>query len=671
MPPVYTQENRQIALATPLGKDVFLLTGFQGKEEMSRLFQFQLDALSLKLDITAKDIVGKNVTWILKRGGEEPRTFNGIVSRFSAGALQGREMRHYRLEVVPWLWLLTRTTDCRIFQHKSVPDIIKQIFADLGQTDFKVNLTGTYAPRDYCVQYRESDFSFVSRLMEEVGIFYWIEHENGKHTLVLADQKSAYKPCQEKTAFYAPSAHTANKISRWEHQYELRPGKYAQTDYNFEKPTAAMMAKTESLVKVGGNDKLEIYDYPGVYDKKADGEAIAKIRIEEEEAAHDVVAGDSTCRTFVAGAKFTLDSHDCPTETGQGFVLTSVTHAASEPTYTSGAAEGLSYRNSFTCIPESVVFRPARISPRPFVQGIQTAVVVGPAGEEIYTDKHGRIKVQFHWDREGKKDENSSCWMRVATTWAGKGWGFQQIPRIGQEVIIDFLEGNPDRPLVTGSVYNADHMPSAKLPEERATSGMKSASYPGSAGWNGMHCTDTKKKELLAIHAQKDMTTVVEHDETLTVNTGDRTIKVVAGKHTETIKGDTKITIETGNLVHDVQTGTGKYHVMGAVNEHYENTLDTLVTNGISITSATAHIYIHTATSIQLHVGASSIWMDSGGQIAIKGKNIAITGSENVKISGGQVDSTAKTTHHISGGSCMSEATGNNTVKGMIVLLNP
>jgi type VI secretion system secreted protein VgrG len=694
MPTVYTQENRQISLATPLGKDVFLLTGFQGKEEMSRPFEFQLDALSLKQDITAKDIVGKNVTWILKRGLDEPRTFNGIVSRFSAGALQGRDMRHYHLEVVPWLWLLTRTTDCRIFQKKSVPDIIKQIFTDLGQTDFKVNLTGSYTTRDYCVQYRESDFHFVSRLMEEVGIFYWIEHEEGKHTLVLADRKSAYKPCLEKTAFYAPSAHTANKITRWEHKYELRPGKYAQTDYNFEKPTAAMMAKTDSLVKLGGNDKLEIYDYPGVYDKKADGEALAKIRIEAEETAHDVVSGDSTCRTFAAGAKFTLDSHECPTETGQGFLLTSVSHAVTEPTYTSGAVEGLSYRNTFTCIPDSVVFRPARSTPRPCVQGVQTAVVVGPGGEEIYTDKFGRIKVQFHWDREGKKDENSSCWMRVATTWAGKGWGFQQIPRIGQEVIIDFLEGNPDRPIVTGSVYNADHMPSAKLPEERATSGMKSASYPGSAGWNGLHITDTKQKELVAIHAQKDMTTTVEHDDTLTVKTGDRTIAVEAGKHTETIKGDTAITIESGKYSHTVAANTASYYVNADQNEKYDANQLISVTQKqgteageeITVTSKGAFILLKAATEIQLVVGGSNLSMKSDGTIQLIGKDILVKGSATVTadsakatVTGGQeaklgvggqavVCNPGKVA--ISGAAISSSAAGMHEVTGAVVKIN-
>jgi type VI secretion system secreted protein VgrG len=587
----YTQENRQIAVSTSLGKDVLLLTGFDGQEEISRLFHFQLDMISSKLDIAAKDLVGKPITWTIKRGSQDPRYFNGLVSRFSAGGLQGRGLRHYRVEVVPWLWLLTRTADCRIFQNKTAPDIIEQIFKDLGQKDYKLTVGGTHPKREYCVQYRETDFNFVSRLMEEEGIFYSFEHENGKHTLVLADQKSAYKACLEKTAFYAPGVKTANHVTRWEHRYEMRPGKYAQTDYNFETPSTSLMTQSTSVCKVTGNDKLEVYDYPGIYTVKGDGGELTKVRMEEEEAVYDVVAGDSTCRTFTAGGKFTLESHECATESDKGFVITSVTHGVTEPTYTAGKEVPFDYHNSFTCIPDSVVFRPARITPRPVVKGPQTAVVVGPKGEEIYTDKYGRVKVQFHWDREGKKDENSSCWIRVSQGWAGKNLGILFNPRIGQEVVVDFLEGDPDRPLITGRVYNAELMPPWELPAKQSRSGIRTLSTKGGAreNYNAIGFEDATGKEELYVHAERDHNLYVENnnyiqvgsgdskycpdgsqkievwknrteivhkgDETITIETGKRTEEVSKGDETITIKeGDRKVTVTKGNDTHEVGT---------------------------------------------------------------------------------------------------------------------
>jgi type VI secretion system secreted protein VgrG len=683
MPPDYTQEGREIALGTPLGKDKLMLTAFKGKEEMSRLFEFQLDVISTNLNVTAKDIVGKSLTWLLTRGSAEPRYFNAIVSRLSSGALQGRDMRHYRLEVVPWLWLLTRTTDCRIFQNKSAPEIIEQIFKDLGQKDYELHLHGTHAKRDYCVQYRESDFNFVSRLMEEEGIFYWFHHENGKHKLVLADQKSVYKPCEEKKVFFAPASKSPNVVKRWDHRYELRPGKYAQTDYNFETPTASLMTRTDSLLKLGVNDGLEIYDYPGVYAKKDAGEALTKLRIEEEEATHDIVSGDSSCRTFTPGATFTLDSHECDSESGNGFLLTAVTHAVTEPTYTTSNDGRVEYHNSFTCIPDSVVFRPARLTPRPIVQGLQTAVVVGPKGEEIYTDKYGRIKVQFHWDREGKRDENSSCWMRVSTTWAGKGWGFQQIPRIGHEVIVDFLEGNPDRPIVTGSVYNADNMPAAKLPDEKATSGMKSATYPGSGGWNGMAITDTKQKEMVAIHAQKDMTTTVEHDETLTVhNNRKSTIDV---DDTESVGSNQKITIGSNQKLavgsnQDITVGSNQSLSVGSNQKVGVGADQTVGVQGARSVSVTGSDKLAVSASRTVDVsGAHKVTIGGSEEISVGGaQKLTVGGAQTFSISGAvKITSGASITLEVGGSSIKIGPGGIDivsgspvTVKGAVVKVN-
>jgi type VI secretion system secreted protein VgrG len=513
---LYTQDNRLIAIDTPLGRDVMLLQGFTGHEGISQLFSFDLDLLSENSEIAFNDIVGQKVTLTITLADGGSRYINGFVSRFAQSGGDER-FTYYRAEVVPWLWFLTRTMDCRIFQRMTVPDIITKIFRDLGFSDFKLMLQGSFEPRDYCVQYRETDFNFVSRLMEEYGILYFFEHEEDRHTLVLANSPSAHKPCPEQPEArcnFAPGALLdEDTVTAWQMEQELRPGKYALTDYNFETPSTSLAVNVATTVNGGSNGKYEIYDFPGEYLKKAQGEQLVKIRMEEEEAPHTVVSGASTCRAFMPGYRFELTGHYSQ-QMERSYVLTEVQHVASvgESYSEAGADVGESYSNHFICIPDDVPFRPSRVTPKPTVQGPQTAVVVGRSGEEIYTDKYGRVKVQFHWDREGKRDENSSCWVRVSHPWAGKGWGAVAIPRIGQEVIIDFLEGDPDQPIITGRVYNAEQMPPYGLPAGGVVSGLKSNSTKGGGGYNELIMDDTKGNELIRVHGQYDMDSTIEHD---------------------------------------------------------------------------------------------------------------------------------------------------------------
>jgi len=300
-----TQENRQIAVETPLGDDVLALMSFTGQEEMSRLFQYRLEMLSEEDSIAAKEIVGKSVTFSTRLPDGTPRYFHGFVSRFLAGSRETGYRRYYA-EVVPWLWFLTRTADCRIFQNKSVPEIVQQVFSDLGFSDYALDLQGAHKKREYCVQYRETDFDFVSRLMEEEGVFYYFRHEKDKHALVLADHKGAYKDLPENEVEYEYSYGTLSgpdRLTRWEHQYEFISGKWAQTDYNFKDqparseptPGSLLMSNEKSLIELARLDKFEVYDYPGRYADKADGEALTRLRMEEEEATHDVVLAGSTC----------------------------------------------------------------------------------------------------------------------------------------------------------------------------------------------------------------------------------------------------------------------------------------------------------------------------------------------------------------------------------------
>jgi type VI secretion system secreted protein VgrG len=529
----YTQADRLIGISTPLGDDALLLRSFSGHEAISQLFRFDLDLLSEKPAISFDGIVGKQVTLNASLADGSERYWSGYISRFAQGGHDGR-FTCYRAEMVPWLWFLTRTADCRIFQNKKAPDIILKIFQDLGFSDFSLRLHGNFVERDYCVQYRETDFNFVSRLMEEEGIFYFFEHANGKHTLVLANDPAEHKPCpHQSTVRYELTA------GGWQEddvvldcfaQQEFRTGAWAYSDYNFETPSTSL------IVQVAGKNPYEIYDYPGEYRKRADGDGLARIRLEEQRTPTFVVQGTSDCRAFTPGYKFDLIDH-YRIDLNQSYVLTAVRHTASLGS-SYGGSGGIgnsepSYRNSFECIPATTTYRPPRITPQPAVQGCQSAVVVGPAGEEIYTDKYGRVKVQFHWDREGKMNESSSCWVRVSHPWAGKGWGSVTIPRIGQEVIVDFLEGNPDQPIIIGRVYNAQQMPPFGLPGGAVVSGFKSNSTKGGGGYNEISLNDTKGTELIQIHGQYDMDTKIEHDER--VNVGNN--------RTETVGVDESITI--------------------------------------------------------------------------------------------------------------------------------
>jgi type VI secretion system secreted protein VgrG len=588
----HTQENRLIGIETPLGKDVLLLRGFSGQEGLSRLANFDLDLLSHDPDIKFEDIIGKRVTLRVTLGSDKKRYFNGFISRFMQTG-SDRGLANYRASMVPWLWFLTRTSDCRMFQKKTIPDIVKQIFKDLGFTDFKVQLQGTFEPVDYCVQYRETDFNFVSRLMEQYGIFYFFEHEKDKHTLVLANNPDACQPCkhQEKAKWDAQGsgALAEDVITSWQWEQTLRPGKYAVTDYNFETPSTSLDAEMKSTIEVGGNGKFEIYDYPGEYSKKNQGDTIAKLRMEEEEARYLVVSGTSSCRAFTSGYRFDLKDY-VRKDMNQAYVLTSVQHVATVGgTYTTTAVgkDESDYTNSFTCIPHKVPFRPPQATPKPIIQGVQTAVVVGKAGEEIWTDNYGRVKVQFHWDREGKYDENSSCWIRVSQNWAGKQWGAMFLPRIGQEVIVEFLEGDPDRPIITGRVYNAEQMPPYPLPAEQTKSTIKSNCCKGGGGSNELRFEDKTGSEEIYLHGQKDWNIVIEndkgqsvgHDEALTV--GNNRTKTVGVDQSETIGSNKTIKVGTN---HTEAIGANKTLTVGG---NHTETISGLET--ITVGMASAH----------------------------------------------------------------------------------
>lgn len=515
----HSQDNKSIAIKTPLGDNDLLLASFTGVEGISRLFNFRLELLSEKArdDISFKKIIGATVTIRVGNPDAKHRFFNGVVSRF-AEISSDDSFAHYQMEVVPEHWFLTRRSDCRIFQNKSVLDIIQAVLGDAKVTSFKDQTTRTYPQEEYVVQYRETDFNFVSRLMEKYGIFYFYEHDQSAHKMVLADSSSAHPDVESGGAlsYYVGGVDDENVISSWKAEQELHPGKHTLTDYNFQQPTTDLKSSLPSVFEAGQNKNYEIYDYPGEYLVRDDGSHLVKTRMEETEASHFLVHGSGFCRAFTSGYKFDLKDHPRSTMNAS-YILTEVTHSASAGGYGTGGGAP-SYSNQFTCMPASLdenplTFRPPRTTRIPFVQGPQTAVVVGESGEEIWPDKYGRVKVQFHWDRLGKKDANSSCWIRVSQPWAGGGWGGMWIPRVGQEVIVSFEEGNPDRPIITGRVYNDNQKVPYPLPDNKTVSTMWGNSSKGGGGRaNELRFEDKKGDEQVFINAQKDLDVQVLND---------------------------------------------------------------------------------------------------------------------------------------------------------------
>lgn len=657
-----TQANRLMALTVEsLPDDALLVVALDGQESVSSLFSFRLKCVSeVPKQIKLQKILERGATIRIKLFDGSERFIHGLISRCSCdGKEVGDDKRftHYTIEVVPWLWLLKRTTDCRIFQDKTTPDIIQKIFQDLGFSDFKLSLKGQFEARDYCVQYRESDFNFVSRLMEEEGIFYYFEHAQGKHTLVLSNALDmCQKNPQQSSARYEPEkgmGEWEDTITSWSERRTLRSGKVAARDHHFEMPNKPLDAKTPSVIKVGSNDKFELYDYPGLHATRFNkpgermgkveplGDHYAKLRMEEEEGRHEVAKAKSFCRAFFTGSKFKFDA---PSDLTSGeFVLTSIKHKCrSEANFVSGDNPVEEYSNSFTCIPATAHFRPRRVTTKPVVHGAQTAEVVGPEGEEIYPDKFSRVKVQFHWDREGKKNADSSCWVRVGTPWAGKQWGMIHIPRIGQEVIVDFLEGDPDQPIIVGSVYNADQMPPYDLPANATQSGIKTRSSKGGSpdNFNELRFEDKKGSEQLFIHAEKNQDIEVENDETHWVG-HDRT-KTIDNDETTHVKHDRTETVDNNETI---TIGANRTETVGK-NESITIGANRTEMVGINETVTIGVLRTHT-------IGAADILTIGAAQ------QISIGAAQGVTIGGPQTTSVGGS-QSLTVGQSQSESIGKN-----------
>ncbi|WP_296218688.1 type VI secretion system tip protein VgrG [Pseudomonas sp. UBA2684] len=517
---------------------------FAGEEALNVLGSLTLHGYSATA-LSMSDAVASHLTATL-HNDDQQRPLDALCAQI--GQLPGdASVERYQLILRPWLWWLTLASNNRVFQNKSTSDIVTSIFDTHGFSDYQLKLTGSYTPREYCVQYTETDFAFVSRLLEEEGIFWFFTHADGQHTLVLADSNDAFPACPNVTTI----AYLGQEIGVRE-LHGIRAGQlcvqavsgvYRATDYAFTTPSTSLYGQAEAVA-----GPLSVYEHPGGYSAKARGDALGKLRVDALRTQEKRFVGESDCRWLVPGHWFTLSGHD-DAALNIDWVITTVTHEASHA----------QYRNRFVAIPKSTRYRPPRITPKPRMH-TQTAIVVGKAGEEIWTDEYGRIKIQFPWDRDGQNDETSSCWVRVVLPWSGKGFGMQFVPRIGQEVIVTFIDGDPDRPLVSGCVYNGDNALPYALPANQTQSGIKTNSSKGGVGFNELRFEDKKDSEEVFLQAQKDLninvlndtTATVGHDETLTVqNARTRTVK----------DGDESITLEQGKRSVTIQTGSDSLDV--------------------------------------------------------------------------------------------------------------
>ncbi len=679
---------RLMQITTPLAEDVLLFQRLHVYEELSRPFEHQLTLLSAQKDVNLDDVLGKPVSVQLGIPKGKFRYFSGYVTRFAQSGMVGRYYR-YTATSRPWLWFLSRTADCRIFQEMTVPDIIKQVFADHPTADFELKLSASYHKWTYCVQYRETDFNFVSRLMEQEGIYYYFRHDKGRHTMVLVDSTSAHSPYGDygTIPYVVPERVRRTDqeyIDSWEISREIEPGVYAQDDFDFERPSAVLLTKKNVSRKHNEAD-YEIYDFPGEYLQKADGDHYAAVRMDELSTQFETAHAATNARGICVGATFTL-SDQTRDDQNREYLILGATFELEFSAY-----EGLSdpnpgtYQCSFRAMTTQQQFRPARTTPKPHVTGPQTAVVVGPAGDEIYTDKYGRVKVQFPWDRYGKNNENSSCWMRVSHPWAGKNWGMIAIPRIGQEVIVDFLEGDPDEPIITGRVYNAEQMPPYALPANMTQTGTKTRSTKGGdpSNFNEIRFEDKKGSEQLFIHAEKNQDIEVEKDETHWVG-NDRT-KTIDHDETTHVKHDRTETVDNNESITigvDRTESVGKNESIAIGNNRTENvTKNEVISIGQSQTLSVGKdqslsvsgdrtvtveknesitinkdqtiavtgqrsttiekddkltvrksLTVEAADEITLTAGSASITLKKDGTITIKGNDISVNGDGNINV---------------------------------------
>ncbi|MBI5276018.1 MAG: type VI secretion system tip protein VgrG [Burkholderiales bacterium] len=621
---------RSLDVSTPLGPDAFLLIEFNGQEHLSRLGEFNLRLKCKQPDISAEKMLGQNVTVRVELHQNKSRFFNAYITRWGGVTEQrdsirgARETKAYVYEATahPWLWFLTRQSNSRIFQNKTVPQVVEEVFkAYGGLASFRNKTTGSFPVSEFCCQYRETDFNFVSRLLEQAGIYYFVEHESGKHTVTLVNASSSHQPYpgyDEVRFDREDRSGPQEMLASWSGHREIQTGRYTVDDYDPLKPRSNLQSFAEKATK-HPYGTFEFFDWPAEFTKPADGDFYARVRIDELHAQYETFNGSGNVRGFQPGCLFTLARHPVEVYNDKHLVV-GATYTSTGNAETSGASAGFEFNSAIRAIPFRQQYRPPRLTPKPIVQGPQTAMVVGPSGEEIYTDEHGRIKVQFRWDRYGKADQNSSCWIRVAQAWAGNAYGAFALPRVGQEVIVEFLEGDPDQPIVTGSVYNGENKTPYKMPAEKTRWGLKSRSSKGggASNFNELRFEDKKGSEEVYIHAEKDQTLHTKKKRTEFV--GDESHLQVKKDVFEKFGADVHHDVKGDELV---KVGGGMHFKVG---EDWQAKVGTKMTANAGQEihfKAGMTLVLEAGTRLSLKVGGNFIDINPGG-VFIKGTMVMV-----------------------------------------------
>lgn len=620
----FKTQGRWLVLDTSLGADKFLLERLKGREAISELFHFSLSALSEDPDIPPTDLIGSPVFISVGLESESVRRFHGMVSAIERLGGRAQGLTHYAIEVSPHFWLATLNRNSRIFQGMTIPEIIKEVLITYSGLQFDLNcVVKIYEKQEYIVQYRESDFNFLSRIMEKYGIFYFFIFDESGHKIVLADEAAAaFTATPDAAMRRRADGGFSDAITRWSRTWRYQPIRWSHRDFNFERPRTDLTTTVNSTnsvdVPTEAPHPYEIFDYPGGYRNHDGGVALAETRILDFESRYELALGEGSNRQFRAGGLFTLAEGDNG-QTSEWALITVEHNVAMEVTVASSDnSSGMDlYSNRFTAVPAVTRFAPSRITPTPTISGPQTAFVVGPPGEEIHTDRYGRIKVRFHWDRAKTPDDRASCWIRVTQSWAGRGWGSFFLPRVGMEVLVEFLEGDPDRPIVTGAIHNADAMPTFQLPQDKTRSGFRTHSMPSQSEKevNELRFEDKRGQEHIYLHAQRDLLRRVENDartqiagsDHLTVG-GDQYTKIGGSAHV-TLNADLRLQIKD------------KWSVIvnGPVDQSVDGPHSTYSGTGIVLE----------APSIDLIAGASFIRLDASG-IVIEGPMVYINSGNPV-----------------------------------------
>ncbi len=615
---------RDASVHTSLPDGELVFYTMSGYEALGQLFRYELQLLSENPEINLSELLGEPISVSLRLPHGESREFNGVVSHCAFDENVGRYFL-YRVTVRPWIWILGNRARSRIFQNEKVPDVIERLFREHGFSDFENALTDEYRRLDYLVQYRESDLRFITRLMELEGIYFFFKHEGRQHKLVLADSYSAHDRAAgyESVPYYPPRAgerRERDHINRWRALRTMRPGTYAARDFNFTRPAAPVLAENSLPLDHAYND-YEVYDYPGKFLDASEAEVQCRVRREELQVGFEQMRGEGNARGLGCGNLFSLEEFP-RSDQNREYLVTQAEYGIRVADYDStDRGEEAKFHVGFLAMESRRPYRAPRRTPKPVVEGPQTATVVGQAGQEIWTDEYGRVRLHFHWDREGNADETSSCWVRVSQAWAGMNWGSIHIPRIGQEVIVSFLDGDPDRPIVTGRVYNADNMPPYALPDNQTQSGIKSRSTKGGTpdNFNEIRFEDKKGEEQIFIQAEKDMATVVKNNHSISAGA---TQSISSG-------GDQSISTQSNQSVS--VSGTRSVTVTKADTQTFEASRTTSVgeTDDLTVTGA------HTGT------------YETGRTLTVSGANDALTvdGANREVTVNGEFNTTA-TTHY-------------------------